>query len=117
MSIVLALPFTTRPPCLPPRPRAIPAEVADQLKRWTEGVLGPSTHPSIAVREWVSMDARTVPHWVAITRGATVLWIAKASERIVESDVRRAGLEAGSPRDRAEGLHGSGGALGVSLRA
>ena len=84
-----------RPPFLGPRRRCIDPSVLHTLKSWVCDALERTAHGSIEVAEWVSMDSRAVPHIVLIGvggagRGRRSVAIRKASERIVEADIRTA---------------------------
>jgi hypothetical protein len=92
--VFLRLSLGSRPPALGPVQRSIPADVQRTLHAWIRDELSASTARVVELSEWISRDSRAVSHTVCIVveahRARRQYVIEKASERIVEDDVREA---------------------------
>jgi hypothetical protein len=89
-----------RPPALPSRRRTLDSNVERRLRSWIRSALQLPTATPIQLCEWISMDSRCVPHTLSVVVDGAVFrhfTIEKASERILEADVRFAAGAANEP--------------------
>jgi hypothetical protein len=92
VSFFLPLAEPVRPPSLGPRRRGLDPNIERTLRAWVRSFLDLVADAPIELVEWVSLDSRAAPHTVFIIVGTgrkrRTVAIEKASERIVEADIR-----------------------------